>query len=84
MLSWVTKMAPANRKGEYLGFFAMINSTLWSFGPVPGGVFQSAYGSPGLFIFAIGATLVSVLMVYFLYSKSHRQTMVSTEREFIQ
>jgi MFS family permease len=71
MLSWVTKIAPENRKAEYLGFFSMINSTLWSFGPVPGGIAQAAYGSLGLFLFAIAATLVSIVSVYLIYSRAH-------------
>ncbi len=72
MLSWVTKIAPENRKAEYLGFFAMINSTLWSFGAIPGGIVEAAYGSIGLFLFSIGATLVSLAAVYLIYSRSWR------------
>ncbi|MDH2901994.1 MAG: MFS transporter [archaeon] len=71
MLSWVTKIAPENRKAEYLGFFAMINSTLWSFGPVPGGIMESAYGTLGLFLFGIATTLISLVSVYMIYSRSH-------------
>jgi len=69
MLSWVTKIAPENRKAEYLGFFSMINSTLWSFGPFPGGIVEAAYGTPGLFVFALVTTLISLGSVYMLYSR---------------
>ena len=69
LLSWVTKIAPEDRKAEYLGFFSMINSTLWSFGPLPGGLVEDAYGPIGLFMFAIGATLVSLVSVYVIYSR---------------
>lgn len=72
MLSWVTKIAPEDRKAEYLGFFAMINSTLWSFGPFPGGLVEDAYGPIGLFMFAIAATLVSLVSVYVIYSRTHK------------
>jgi DHA1 family multidrug resistance protein-like MFS transporter len=72
MLSWVTKTAPEARRAEYLGFFSMINSTLWSFGPIPGGIVQDAYGSVGLFAFAIAATCVSLAAVYFIYSPSRQ------------
>ena len=69
MLTWVTKIAPENRKAEYLGFFSMINSTLWSLGPVSGGIVESGYGSTGLFLFAIATTLVSLVSVYMVYSR---------------
>ncbi len=69
MLSWVTKIAPENRKAEYLGFFSMINSTLWSFGPIPGGIVVAEFGAIGLFVFAVGATMVSLVSVYVIYSR---------------
>ena len=72
MLSWVTKIAPENRKAEYLGFFSMINATLWSLGPIPGGIVQSAYGAVGLFVFATAATAVSLVSVYMIYSRRRR------------
>lgn len=67
MLSWVTKMAPENRRAEYLGFFSLINSTLWSFGPIPGGAVEAVYGPLGLFGFAVAMTVVSLVAVYALY-----------------
>lgn len=69
MLSWVTKTAPEGRRAEYLGFFSMINSTLWSFGPIPGGLVEGAYGTIGLFVFAIIATCVSLAAVQLIYSR---------------
>jgi len=69
MLSWVTKIAPENRKAEYLGFFSMINSTLWSFGPVPGGFAQAVYGNLGLFSYALVTTMISLGAVYLIYSR---------------
>lgn len=74
MLSWVTKIAPPNRKAEYLGFFSLINSTLWSFGPIPGGIVESVYGPRGLFVFAGAATMASIVAVYLLYARHPRQT----------
>jgi DHA1 family multidrug resistance protein-like MFS transporter len=73
MLSWVTKIAPENRKAEYLGFFAMINSTLWSFGPVPGGIMEASFGPWGLFLFAISATMASIVSVYLIYSRARTE-----------
>jgi MFS family permease len=69
MLSWVSKMAPENRRAEYLGFFSLINSTLWSFGPIPGGLVEAAYGPLGLFGFAVITTMGSLVSVYFVYSR---------------
>ena len=79
MLSWVTKIAPANRKAEYLGFFTLINSTLWSLGPIPGGVVESVYGPQGLFVFAGVATMASIAAVYLLYARHPRQISKSVE-----
>lgn len=70
MLSWVTKIAPENRKAEYLGFFSMINSTLWSIGPIPGGIVESTYGGNGLFVFAILTSMISLASVYLIYSRA--------------
>lgn len=67
MLSWVSKIAPEGRTAEYLGVFSLINSTLWSLGPVPGGVVENYFGSFGLFAFAMGATAASLVAVYVLY-----------------
>ncbi|MHB1908620.1 MAG: MFS transporter [Nitrososphaerales archaeon] len=74
MLSWVTKIAPENRRAEYLGFFSMINSTLWSFGPIPGGIVEASYGGIGLFVFAIVASIISLSSVYLIYSRKEHQT----------
>jgi MFS transporter, DHA1 family, multidrug resistance protein len=67
MLSWVARIAPPGRRAEYLGFFSLINSTLWSLGPLAGGVAIAVAGPAGLFVFAIGSTLVSLLMIEVIY-----------------
>ncbi len=84
LLSWVTKIAPEDRKAEYLGFFSMINSTLWSFGPFPGGLVEDAYGPIGLFTFAIAATLVSLVSVYVIYSRYKPNPTQSSGRDEFQ
>ncbi|MDG6988151.1 MAG: MFS transporter [Nitrososphaerota archaeon] len=73
MLSWVSKSAPPGRTAEYLGVFSLVNSTLWSLGPIPGAVVVRYFGSLGLFVFAIGATLASVVVVYALYPTKKSQ-----------
>ena len=70
MLSWVSKIAPEGRTAEYLGVFSLINSTLWSLGPLPGGLVQEWLGNTGLFAFSIVATAASVAAVYALYWRS--------------
>ncbi len=70
MLSWVALQAPAGRRAEYLGFFSLINSTMWSFGPLLGGFVVTAAGASGLFLFAILTTSVSLVLLYGLYGRS--------------
>ena len=79
MLSWVTKMAPENRRAEYLGFFSLINSTLWSFGPIPGGAVEAVYGPLGLFGFALLMTMVSLVAVYAIYSRGRKSGRSTSE-----
>ncbi len=70
MLSWVARQAPEGRRAEYLGFFALINSTMWSCGPVLGGLVVTAADAAGLFVFAILTTCVSLLLLYGLYGRA--------------
>ncbi|WP_324201276.1 MFS transporter [Chthonomonas sp.] len=72
MLSWVTKVAPADRRAEYLGFFSLINSTLWSLGPLPGGAVEALWGPLGLFAFAAATSAASVVAVLTLYPTPKR------------
>ncbi len=67
MLSWVARRAPAGHRAEHLGVFSLVNSTCWSVGPFVGSLALTLGGAPGLFGFAIGATLVSILLVEGLY-----------------
>ena len=78
MLSWVTKIAPENRKAEYLGAFSMINSTFWSFGPVPGAITQELYGNFGLFSYALVTTLISLFSVYVVYERKMKHQVAET------
>lgn len=80
MLSWVTKTAPENRKAEYLGVFSMINSTFWSFGPIPGAVTQEYYGNYGLFGYALVTALISLFSVYLIYGR-RKATSENLERK---
>ena len=67
MNAWVARMAPADRRAEYLGVFALINSSLWSLGPLAGAVAIEFGGYPGLLGMAIGATLVSLVALQIVY-----------------
>ena len=69
MLAWVARASPPGRRAEYLGYFALINSTMWSLGPLAGAVAIQFAGLNGLFAFAVGTTVASVLLVFFLYRR---------------
>lgn len=72
MLSWVARLAPPGRRAEYLGLFSLINSTLWSLGPLAGSVAFGLAGPVGLFAFAIGATAVSLVAIEGFYVRGRR------------
>ncbi len=69
MLSWVVRLAPRERRAEYLGFFSLINSTLWSLGPLAGGVAIALGGSSGLFLFAVATTASTLVALPILYAR---------------
>ena len=67
MLAWVSNMAPPGHRAEYLGVFGLVNSTLWSLGPLGGGLALDVGGTLGLFAFAIGTTIISLVLLELLY-----------------
>jgi len=69
MNAWVARMAPAGQRAEYLGVFSLINSSLWSVGPLVGAVAIELYGYFGLFVMAIGTTLISLVVMELLYGE---------------
>ncbi len=69
MSAWVARIAPAGRRAEYLGIFALINSTLWSVGPLVGALALEVDGYQGLFFMAIATTVVSLVVMEFLYGE---------------
>jgi MFS family permease len=69
MNAWVTRMAPADQRAEYLGVFSLINSTLWSVGPLIGAIAIELDGYFGLFAMAIGTTVISLVVMEFLYGE---------------
>ncbi|HEV2316967.1 MAG TPA: MFS transporter [Thermoplasmata archaeon] len=73
MLAFVARMAPMGRRAEYLGIFALINSTLWSLGPLAGGLALELGGPPALFGFAFGTTLISVAAIEGVYRRPGRR-----------
>lgn len=72
MLSWVARLAPPGRRAEYLGLFSLINSTLWSLGPLAGSLAFSLAGPTGLFGFSIGATAISLVAIEGFYVRGRR------------
>jgi len=69
MTAWVARTAPPDQRAEYLGVFALINSSLWSLGPAVGALALVLYGYLGLFAMAIGTTVVSLVVMEFLYGE---------------
>ena len=74
MMAYVANRAPATHRAEHLGVFSLINSTFWSLGPFAGGIAIALAGNAGLFAFAIGCTLISLVAIEVLYqARSRRQ-----------
>jgi MFS family permease len=69
MNAWVARMAPADQRAEYLGVFTLINSSLWSVGPLVGAIAIEFAGYPGLFAMAIATTVVSLVVMEMLYGE---------------
>jgi MFS family permease len=69
MTAWVARNAPPGQRAEYLGVFSLINSSLWSVGPLIGAVAIELYGYFGLFVMAIGTTVLSLVVMEFLYGE---------------
>jgi MFS family permease len=69
MNAWVARMAPVDQRAEYLGVFTLINSSLWSIGPLVGAIAIQFAGYPGLFAMAITTTVVSLVVMEFLYGE---------------
>ena len=69
MTAWVARTAPADQRAEYLGVFNLINSSLWSLGPAVGALAIVLYGYFGLFAMAIGTTVISLIVMEFLYGE---------------
>jgi len=69
MQAWVARAAPEGHRAEYLGMFALINSTLWSLGPLVGAVAIQLGGYDGLFAMAFGTTILSLIWMELLYGE---------------
>ncbi len=74
MLVWVSKLAPEGRRAEYLGIFALINSSLWSLGPAMGGMAYHFGGSTLLFLSAIFTGLASIVAMYIFHFGYRKQS----------
>ncbi len=69
MQSWVARTAPAHHQAEAQGAFALVNSTLWSIGPLVGAVTIALWGSVGLYAMVIATTAVSLALMEMLYGE---------------
>jgi len=69
MNAWVARMAPPDQRAEYLGMFTLINSSLWSIGPLVGAIAIDLAGYTGLFAMAIVTTVISLVVMEILYGE---------------
>jgi MFS family permease len=60
MLVWVSRIAPPNRRAEYLGLFSLINSGFWSLGPSAGALAYDLGGGATVFLFSAATALLSL------------------------
>jgi MFS family permease len=67
MLAYVANRAPPGHRAEHMGVFSLVNSTFWSLGPLAGGIALTLGGKLGLFVFALGATGISLVAIELLY-----------------
>jgi MFS family permease len=69
MQAWVARTAPAHHRAEAQGAFALVNSTLWSAGPMVGALMIALWGSLGLYVMIIGTTVLSLGLMEVLYGE---------------
>jgi MFS family permease len=69
MQAWVARTAPAHHRAEAQGAFALVNSTLWSAGPMVGALMIALWGSLGLYMMIIGTTALSLGLMEVLYGE---------------
>jgi len=69
MQAWVARTAPAHHRAEAQGAFALVNSTLWSTGPLIGAVMIAFWGSLGLYVMILVTTAVSLALMELLYGE---------------
>jgi len=69
MQAWVARTAPAHHRAEAQGAFALVNSTLWSTGPMVGALMIALWGSLGLYLMILGTTILSLALMEILYGE---------------
>jgi MFS family permease len=67
MLTFVSRISPPGHRAEYLGVFSLVNSTMWSAGPLLGGLCLVLGGAPALYGFALGTTVISIAAIEGIY-----------------
>jgi MFS family permease len=79
MLAFVSRISPVGHRAEYLGVFSLVNSTMWSVGPLLGGLCLVLGGAPALYGFAFGTTLVSIAAIEGIYRWPARSAAAAAE-----
>lgn len=73
MLVWVSRIAPPDRRAEYMGVFTLVNSSMWSTGPLMGGIALQLGGPVTLFLFSIASGIGSVVAIYLFYTSYRKR-----------
>lgn len=69
MQAWVARTAEPGQRAEALGVFTLVNSTLWSVGPLIGAACFALAGTVGLVGMAIGTTVASLGLMEWLFGE---------------
>lgn len=69
--AYASEIAPAKKRGEYMGYFQMTFSFAFSAGPWLGTVVYEKFGAVTLWISALGMGLVTAILVLFIREKKN-------------
>jgi MFS family permease len=81
MLVWVSRVAPPDRRAEYQGIYALINSGLWSLGPSAGAWAFTLGGGHAVFLISIAFTLASFAAIGVFQAHYRGRTEAASTRQ---
>lgn len=77
--SYISEIAPAERKGEYMGYFQMTFSFAFSMGPWLGTIVYQNYGAFNLWIATFIFASLSAIMMLFLKAPRHDNLQINND-----